>query len=69
MLETLVDKVAAPLGSRLGTALGSWLVGSGIASAEAEKIAAGVAALALVIADLFIDNLRVKRAIRVRTQK
>lgn len=55
-------EVIGPLAARIGTAAGAWLVGRyGIDGQLAEEIAVGLAAAALVAADLVIRQLMAKR--------
>lgn len=63
MFQMFKDTVLTPALSRIGTAAGTWLLSSGVASAEAEKIAAGIVALGLVGVDFAFDYLKTKRAV------
>ncbi|QCS37299.1 hypothetical protein [Tortoise microvirus 81] len=60
-METIIHEVVAPVARRVGTVLGSYLAGYGVADADISSVIAGFVALAGIGADLLIVHLRNRR--------
>ena len=52
MSNIIIENIAKPLASRVGTALSAWLIAQGVNYSHAENIALGLVAVALVSVDL-----------------
>lgn len=57
----IVTEIAEPLFRRLGTGLGAYLVGLGVAREDATVIVSGAVALAGIVMDLVWSHLERKR--------
>lgn len=60
-MRTVIREVLAPTLARSGSLLSGYLVGAGVASSDAEKIAVGAITLVLVCIDLVLGHYARKK--------